>query len=155
MIISFFKWVDNPAVGIDYTGHPELIHQEDVNFDPSTQIARLEWDEGNYSVVVEYKPIEEKEETRQEKYTRVYQKLLAVENLNGESDKSLLEWVEFSKKQIGDFVVDYVFDGNPHEQSSIFGKLLQWNKQPEFLAWVAQKTQKTNDVLAFFNMAGL
>lgn len=89
------------------------------------------------------------------KFARIYKKLLAVENLNGESDKTLLEGVAFSKKQIGDFIVDYVFEGNPHEQTSIFAKILEGNKQPEFLAWVAQKTQKTNDVLAFFNMAGL
>lgn len=94
-------------------------------------------------------------ETRDEKFARVYQKLLALPTINKNTDKAILEGVIFSNKQIGDFIVDYVFDGNPHEQMSIFAKTIAGNKDPQFLEWVNSKTNKTNDVLTFFNMAGL
>lgn len=95
------------------------------------------------------------EETRDEKFERVYQKLLKLPTINKNTDKAILEGVAFSNKQIGDFIVDYVFDGNPHEQMSIFAKTFAGNKDPQFLEWVNSKTNKTNDVLTFFNMAGL
>ena len=95
------------------------------------------------------------EETREEKFAHVYQKLLALPTIDKNTDKAILEGVVFSNKQIGDFIVDYVFDGNPHEQMSIFAKTLAGNKDPQFLEWINSKTNKTNDVLTFFNMAGL
>lgn len=105
----------------------------------------------------ETQKIEQKKakETRDEKFARVYQKLLALPIINKNTDKAILEGVVFSNKQIGDFIVDYVFDGNPHEQMSIFAKTIAGNKDPQFLEWVNSKTNKTNDVLTFFNMAGL
>lgn len=105
----------------------------------------------------ETQKIEQKkyEETREEKFARVYQNLLKLPTINKNTDKAILEGVVFSNKQIGDFIVDYVFDGNPHEQMSIFAKTIAGNKDPQFLEWVNSKTNKTNDVLTFFNMAGL
>lgn len=105
----------------------------------------------------ETQKIEQKkyEETREEKFARVYKKLLKLPIINKNTDKAILEGVVFSNKQIGDFIVDYVFDGNPHEQMSIFAKTIAGNKDPQFLEWVNSKTNKTNDVLTFFNMAGL
>lgn len=152
MIISFFKNGEY-AVGLDYTGYSELVYQEDVSdFNPETQVAELEEKDGKFLIKFSKS---QKIETRDEKFARVYQKLLALPIINKNTDKAILEGVVFSNKQIGDFIVDYVFDGNPHEQMSIFAKTIAGNKDPQFLEWVNSKTNKTNDVLTFFNMAGL
>lgn len=157
MKISFFKNGEY-AVGLDYTGYSELLYQEDVSdFNLETQIAELEEKDGKFSIKISEKPEEPKAETEEEKFTRIYNFLLSqeIEFFKNIENKNTLEGVVFSNKQIGDFIVDYVFDGNPHEQMSIFAKTLAGNKDPQFLEWVNSKTNKTNDVLTFFNMAGL
>lgn len=103
------------------------------------------------------KKIEQKihEETRPEKFARVYQKLLALPELNATTDTSILEGVEFTDKEKGDLVVDRVFKGNPHEQSAMFANLLSGRNDPDFMLWVATSKQLTSHILEFFKMDGI
>lgn len=157
MYISFFKNNNEAIIGTDYSWHNDILHQEDLDFNPETQIAELIENNWKFSINISKKPEEPKVETEGEKFTRIYNFLLnqEIEFFKNIENKNTLEGVIFSNKQIGDFIVDYVFGGNPHEQMSIFAKTLAGNKDPQFLEWVNSKTNKTNDVLTFFNMAGL
>ena len=95
------------------------------------------------------------EETREEKFARVYQKLLALPELNATTDTAILEGVQFTDKEKGDLIVDRVFEGNPHAESSIFANLLSGRKDANFMLWVAQRQQLTSHILEFFKMDGI
>lgn len=103
------------------------------------------------------KKIEQKkyEETRDEKFARVYQKLLELPELNATTDTAILEGVEFTDKEKGDLIVDRVFDGNPHAQSSIFANLLSGRNDPAFMQWAGMSRQLTSHILEFFKMDGI
>lgn len=103
------------------------------------------------------KKIEQKKykETRDEKFARVYKKLLALPELNATTDTAILEGVEFSDKEKGDLIVDRVFEGNPHGQSAMFANLLSGRKDPDFMLWVARSQQLTSHILEFFKMDGI
>ena len=95
------------------------------------------------------------EETREEKFARVYKKLLELPELNATTDTSILEGIEFTDKEKGDLIVDRVFEGNPHGQSAMFANLLSGRKDPDFMLWVAQSQQLTSHILEFFKMDGI
>ena len=95
------------------------------------------------------------EETRAEKFARVYQKLRELPELNATTDTAILEGVEFTDKEKGDLVVDRVFKGNPHEQSAMFANLLSGRNDPDFMLWVATSKQLTSHILEFFKMDGI
>ena len=56
------------------------------------------------------------EETRDEKFARVYQKLLALPTINKNTDKAILEGIEFTDKERGMLTEDYAFNGNLQNQ---------------------------------------
>ena len=56
------------------------------------------------------------EETRDEKFARVYQKLLALPTINKNTDKAILEGIEFTDKERGLLTADYAFNGNLQNQ---------------------------------------
>ena len=56
------------------------------------------------------------EETRDEKFARVYKKLLALPTINKNTDKAILEGIEFTDKERGDLTVDYALNGNIQNQ---------------------------------------
>ena len=64
------------------------------------------------------KKIEQKkyEETRDEKFERVYKKLLALPKIDKNTDKAILEGIEFTDKERGDLTVDYALNGNIQNQ---------------------------------------
>lgn len=95
------------------------------------------------------------EETREEKFRRVYQKLRELPELNATTDTSILEGIEFTDKEKGDLIVDRVFDGNPHAESSIFANLLSGRNDPAFMQWVGMRQQLTSHILEFFKMDGI
>ena len=95
------------------------------------------------------------EETREEKFTRVYQKLRELPELNATTDTAILEGVEFTDKEKGDLIVDRVFEGNPHSQSAMFANLLSGRNDPDFMLWVSRSQQLTSHILEFFKMDGI
>lgn len=95
------------------------------------------------------------EETRDEKFARVYKKLLELPELNATTDTSILEGIEFTDKEKGDLIVDRVFEGNPHGQSAMFANLLSGRKDADFMLWVAHSQQLTSHILEFFKMDGI
>lgn len=153
MFISFFSHTDY-TTGIDYQSHPDCIHQEDLNFDPNTQIANLQrTKKGEYSIQIQDKP--EPPETAETKKSRIFQSLVSLTSLDATTDQSILEWVTFSDKEKWDLIVERVFGGNPHAQSAMFAKMLAWNKKPLFLQYVQKCQQDTDNILAFFSMASI
>ena len=155
MFIAFFKNNSFPLLGFDYSNHPDCIYCEDADFDPETQIAELIEKDGKYSVKISQKNIDPIKETRDEKFARVYKKLVALPELNATTDTAILEGVEFTDKEIGDLIVDRVFDGNPHAESSIFANLLSGRHDPVFMQWVGIKRLLTSHILEFFKMDGI
>ena len=95
------------------------------------------------------------EETRAEKFARVYQKLRELPELNATTDTAILEGIEFTDKEKGDLIVDRVFEGNPHGQSAMFANLLSGRNDADFMLWVSRSQQLTSHILEFFKMDGI
>lgn len=100
------------------------------------------------------KKIEQKihEETREEKFARVYQKLLALPELNATTDTSILEGLKFSPKEIYELTADRVYGGNPYEPTVILGNVVFNKNDQEFLEDTQKKLMLSNQILAFFGM---
>lgn len=154
MIISFFSKTGY-TTGVDYSNHESLIFQDDLDFNPETQIAELKEKDGKFSIKISKKPEEAKIETRNEKFARVYQALLELPELNATTDTAILEGVEFTDKEKGDLIQARVFEGNPHAQSAMFANLLSGRNDPDFMLWVATSQQLTSHILEFFKMDGI
>ena len=92
------------------------------------------------------------EETREEKFARVYQKLLALPELNATTDTAILEGLNFSPKEIYELTADRVYGGNPYEPTVIVGNMVFNKNDPEFLEDTQKKLMLSNQILAFFGM---
>lgn len=154
MIISFFNDTVY-SVGIDYSNHPDLVIQENVeNFDPYKNIAILE----NGKIKIIPKPEEEKVETEAEKFERIFKKICSPEIiLNSETDHEILEWVEFSDTAIGDVIATKVFfdektgKWNPHGQMAMMAKTIADPSYKE-TEEVQNKMKSINDIRVFFGL---
>lgn len=100
------------------------------------------------------KKIEQKkyEETRDEKFARVYKKLLELPELNATTDTAILEGLNFSPKEIYELTADRVYGGNPYEPTVIVGNMVFNKNDPEFLEDTQKKLMLSNQILAFFGM---
>lgn len=92
------------------------------------------------------------EETREEKFMRVYKKLVELPELNATTDTSILEGLEFSPKEIYELTADRVYGGNPYEPTVIVGNMVFNKNDPEFLEDTQKKLMLSNQILAFFGM---
>ena len=92
------------------------------------------------------------DETRDEKFVRVYKKLLALPELNATTDTSILEGLEFSPKEIYELTADRVYGGNPYEPTVIVGNMVFNKNDQEFLEDTQKKLMLSNQILAFFGM---
>lgn len=89
---------------------------------------------------------------RAEKFARVYQKLLALPELNATTDTAILEGLKFSPKEIYELTADRVYGGNPYEPTVIVGNMVFNKNDPEFLEDTQKKLMLSNQILAFFGM---
>lgn len=92
------------------------------------------------------------DETRDEKFVRVYKKLLALPELNATTDTAILEGLEFSPKEIYELTADRVYGGNPYEPTVIVGNMVFNKNDQEFLEDTQKKLMLSNQILAFFGM---
>ena len=91
-------------------------------------------------------------ETRDEKFARVYKKLLELPELNATTDTAILEGLNFSPKEIYELTADRVYGGNPYEPTVIVGNMVFNKNDPEFLEDTQKKLMLSNQILAFFGM---
>lgn len=70
-----------------------------------------------------------------------------------------LEGVTFTDKEIGDIILERVFEGNPHAQSALLAKTnayilsaISWDENIELLEEIKIKQAQINDVRAKFNL---
>ncbi len=86
------------------------------------------------------------------------------QSLISSSDLSIvdLEWISFSDKEIGDIILERVFEGNPHGQSAMLAKtsayllsVISWNANEDILANILAKQSEINEVRAKFNLQSL
>ena len=89
---------------------------------------------------------------RAEKFERVYQKLLALPELNATTDTAILEGLKFSPKEIYELIADRVYSGNPYEPIVIVGNMVFNKNDQEFLEDTQKKFMLSNQILAFFGM---
>lgn len=100
-------------------------------------------------------------ESAEDKFRRVFSNLVALEVINETTSPTILEGVVFTHTQMGDLIVARLFkdpitgNPNPHGQIAMFAKMFAGNKDPQFLAYVQDRTLKTNQILAFFQMSAL
>lgn len=83
MLLSFFSPTEY-VTGIDYSHHPECLHTEDIDFDPSNHTATIEEKDWKYLVKISEKPIVQKLETPTEKHARILQKIISTEGIKKE-----------------------------------------------------------------------
>lgn len=91
-------------------------------------------------------------ETRDEKFARVYKKLLELPELNATTNTAILEGLEFSPKEIYELTADRVYGGNPYEPTVIVGNMVFNKNDSEFLEDTQKKLMLSNQILAFFGM---
>ncbi len=86
------------------------------------------------------------------------------QSLISSSDISIvdLEGVTFTDKEIGDIILERVFEGNPHGQSALLAKtnayllsVISWNANEDILANILAKQSEINEVRAKFNLQSL
>lgn len=120
-----------------------------IDFNPQTQKLRLEWEPGSYQVIVEdiYIP-----ETRDEKFARVYKKLLALPTINKNTDKAILEGIEFTDKERGDLTVDYALNGNIQNQLNYMMAILTHTADEKTLHDAGMALWKINGICEFFGL---
>ena len=147
MIINFFKNMSEPTLGVDYSDHPDCIHCEDLDFDPEIQTAELIEKDGKFSV-----NIKKKEETRDEKFARVYQKLLALPTINKNTDKAILEGIEFTDKERGMLTEDYAFNGNLQNQLNYMMAIFTNTADTKTLHDAGIALGKLNGICEFFGL---
>lgn len=119
MIISFFSKTDY-TTGVDYSNHESLVFQDDLDFNPETQIAELIEEDGSFSIKISEKPQEPKVESFQEKRTRVFQKFIEAETLEDFD----WEWVEPTEQDYNNLIVLRNFSGDAGSQVTMLTKAM-------------------------------
>lgn len=97
-------------------------------------------------------------ETEEKKKSRIYQSLITSSTLEDVD----LEWIVFSNKEIGDIILDRVFEGNPHAESALQAKISSYiisviTGQPntEILTEIEEKQERVNEVRNKFWLVSL
>ncbi len=133
--------------GIDQPQSEETLYCTDIDFNPQTQKLRLEWESGSYQVIVEdiYIP-----ETRDEKFARVYKKLVALPTIDKNTDKAILEGIEFTDKERGMLTEEYAFNGNLQNQFNYMMAILTKTADEKTLHDAGIALGKINGICEFF-----
>lgn len=92
------------------------------------------------------------EETRDEKFARVYQKLLALPTINKNTDKAILEGIEFTDKERGMLTKDYAFNGNLQNQFNYMMAILTHTADEKTLHDAGIALGKLNGICEFFGL---
>jgi len=92
------------------------------------------------------------EETREEKFTRVYQKLLALPTINKNTDKAILEGIEFTDKERGMLTEDYAFNGNLQNQLNYMMAIFTNTADTKTLHDAGIALGKLNGICEFFGL---
>lgn len=92
------------------------------------------------------------EETRDEKFARVYKKLLALPTINKNTDKAILEGIEFTDKERGDLTVDYALNGNIQNQLNYMMAILTNTADEKTLHDAGMALGKINGICEFFGL---
>ena len=89
---------------------------------------------------------------RAEKFARVYPELLALPTINKNTDKAILEGIEFTDKERGDLTVDYAFNGNLQNQFNYMMAILTNTADEQTLHDAAIALGKINGICEFFGL---
>ena len=92
------------------------------------------------------------EETRDEKFARVYQKLLALPTINKNTDKAILEGIEFTDKERGMLTEDYAFNGNLQNQLNYMMAIFTNTADTKTLHDAGIALGKLNGICEFFGL---
>ena len=92
------------------------------------------------------------EETRDEKFARVYQKLLALPTINKNTDKAILEGIEFTDKERGMLTEDYAFNGNLQKQLNYMMAIFTNTADTKTLHDAGIALGKLNGICEFFGL---
>jgi len=105
-----------------------------------------------------YEEYVEPEESSDAKKIRILATLIASPDIQSVD----LEWIVFTNKEIGDIILDRVFDGNPHAESALQAKISSYiisviTGQPntELLAEIEEKQAMVNEVRNKFWLVSL
>lgn len=98
--------------------------------------------------------IEYVDEEKEKKY-RIYQSLITTPDISTVD----LEGIIFTDKEIGDIILERVFEGNPHGQSAMLAKtsaylmsVMTGDSNEELLSDIQAKQARINEVRAKFNL---
>lgn len=118
MIISFFS-SDTYTTWVDYSSHPDLVYQDEIEINLSTHRPRLIQTESGYSIEV----IENiTEETLEQKRARV--KKLFIEANEEDISTDILEWEVFSWQELGDMLNQRLCWGNIYKEMQLHREIL-------------------------------
>lgn len=92
------------------------------------------------------------EETREEKFARVYQKLLKLPTINKNTDKAILEGIEFTDKERGMLTEDYAFNGNLQNQLNYMMAIFTNTADTKTLHDAGIALGKLNGICEFFGL---
>lgn len=95
---------------------------------------------------------EQEKSERAEKFARVYQKLLALPTINKNTDKAILEGIEFTDKERGMLTADYAFNGNLQNQFNYMMAILTNTADEQTLHDAAIALGKINGICEFFGL---
>lgn len=117
MIVSFFNGDPLPVTWVDYSQHPDCLYQEDIQFDPITQDAKLSTKKWVHTIIVSQKIIPE---TDQEKRKRVFDAFISS------SDFSDFDWegVELTTNEYSQLITARDFSGDNWSQVAMLTKAL-------------------------------
>ncbi len=91
-------------------------------------------------------------ETRDEKFARVYKKLLALPTINKNTDKAILEGIEFTDKERGMLTEEYAFNGNLQNQLNYMMAILTSTADEKTLHDAGIALGKLNGICEFFGL---
>ena len=96
-----------------------------------------------------YEEYVEPMETYDAKKIRVIASLISTPDISTVD----FEWIVFNDKEIGDIILDRVFNGNPHAQAALQAKIsayilssLAWSPNEELLVSIQEKQKQINEI---------
>lgn len=95
---------------------------------------------------------EQEKSERAEKFARVYPELLKLPTINKNTDKAILEGIEFTDKERGMLTVDYAFNGNLQNQFNYMMAILTNTADEQTLHDATIALGKLNGICEFFGL---
>lgn len=102
-----------------------------------------------------YEEYLEPEETLEQKKSRITELLISSSDLSTVD----LEGITFTDKEIGDIILERVFEGNPHAESALQAKtsayllsVIQGSPNDELLTSIQEKQRAINEVRVAFGL---